>query len=127
MERGAVCYSNRSKTELVGVPEALIAADGAVSERVAESMARGIRERAAANVGIGITGIAGPEGGTPAKPVGTVCISVVVQPNDGNESDWVRTFPFFGGREMVKFQATQAAMNMLRLMLTAHKPEQARK
>jgi competence/damage-inducible protein CinA-like protein len=118
VERGAVCYSNRSKTELLGVSETLIAADGAVSERVAESMARGIRERAATNVGIGITGIAGPEGGTPEKPVGTVCIAVIVQPNDGNESKWVRTFPFFGGREMVKFQATQAAMNMLRLMLT---------
>jgi nicotinamide-nucleotide amidase len=112
VERGVVTYSNRSKTELLGVPEALIAEHGAVSEAVAEAMARGIRERAGTSVGVGITGIAGPGGGTPEKPVGTVCIAVIV---DGDER--VRTFPFFGGREMVKFQSTQAAMNMLRLML----------
>ena len=112
VERGVVTYSNRSKTELLGVPEALIAEHGAVSEPVAQAMARGVRERAGTNVGVGVTGIAGPGGGTPGKPVGTVCIAVVV---DGDER--VRTFPFFGGREMVKFQSTQAAMNMLRLML----------
>jgi len=112
VERGLVTYSNRSKTELLGVREALIAEHGAVSEPVAEAMARAVRERAGTNVGVGITGIAGPGGGTPEKPVGTVCIAVVV---DGDER--VRTFPFFGGREMVKFQSTQAAMNMLRLML----------
>jgi nicotinamide-nucleotide amidase len=112
VERGAVCYSNKSKTDMVGVPAPLIAQHGAVSEAVAEAMARGIRERAGTNVGIGITGIAGPGGGTPEKPVGTVCIAVIV---DGDQR--VRTFPFFGGREMVKFQSTQAAMNMLRLML----------
>jgi nicotinamide-nucleotide amidase len=75
-------------------------------------MAAGVRARAGTNVGIGITGIAGPDGGTPEKPVGTVCIAVLF---DGDKR--VRTFPFFGGREMVKFQATQAAMNMLRLLL----------
>jgi nicotinamide-nucleotide amidase len=112
LERGVVCYSNRSKIEMLGVPEVLIQQHGAVSEPVAEAMADGIRARAGTNVGIGITGIAGPGGGTPEKPVGTVCIAVVV---DGQR--WVRTFPFFGGREMVKFQSTQAAMNMLRLML----------
>jgi nicotinamide-nucleotide amidase len=113
VERGIICYSNRSKTELLGVPEALIQADGAVSEPVAEAMARGMRDSAGTNVGIGITGIAGPGGGTPEKPVGTVCIAVLA-----DEERRVRTFTFFGGREMVKFQATQAAMNMLRLMLT---------
>ena len=112
LERGVVCYSNRSKIEMLGVPEVLIQQHGAVSEPVAAEMADGIRARAGTNVGIGITGIAGPGGGTPEKPVGTVCIAVVV---DGQR--WVRTFPFFGGREMVKFQSTQAAMNMLRLML----------
>jgi nicotinamide-nucleotide amidase len=112
VERGVVCYSNRSKIEMVGVPEALIQQHGAVSEPVAEAMASGIRERARTNIGIGITGIAGPGGGTPEKPVGTVCIAVVV-----DDRTRVRTFPFFGGREMVKFQATQAAMNMLRLLL----------
>jgi nicotinamide-nucleotide amidase len=111
-DRGVVCYSNQSKIELAGVPDALIREHGAVSEPVAGAMAAGIRERAGTHVGIGITGIAGPGGGTPEKPVGTVCIAVVV-----NDQKRVRTFPFFGGRDMVKFQASQAAMNMLRLLL----------
>jgi nicotinamide-nucleotide amidase len=122
VERGAVCYSNRSKSELLGIPESFIESHGAVSEPVAESMARGIRERAGTNIGVGITGIAGPDGGTPSKPVGTVCIAVVLQQNGANQpSTWVRTFALFGGRDMVKFQSTQAAMNMLRLMLLEKK------
>ena len=119
VERGVVCYSNRSKADLAGVPPSLIEMHGAVSEEVAAAMARGMRDSARSHVGIGITGIAGPDGGTPAKPVGTVCIAVLVQQDGASEpASWVRTFPFIGGREMVKFQATQAAMNMLRLMLT---------
>jgi competence/damage-inducible protein CinA-like protein len=118
VERGVVCYSNRSKVELLGVPESLIDSHGAVSEEVAVAMAQGIRDRAGSDVGIGITGIAGPDGGTPAKPVGTVCIAVIVRREGAGEpAAWVRTFPFIGGREMVKFQSAQAAMNMLRLML----------
>jgi nicotinamide-nucleotide amidase len=112
VERGVVCYSNRAKTELAGVPESLIAEHGAVSEPVAEAMATGIRQRARASVGIGITGIAGPGGGSPEKPVGTVAIAVAV-----DDLIRVRTFQFLGGREMVKFQSAQAAMNMLRLLL----------
>jgi nicotinamide-nucleotide amidase len=112
VERGAVCYSNRSKTELAGVPEALIREHGAVSEAVALAMAEGIRSRAGTNIGIGVTGIAGPGGGSPEKPVGTVAIAVVV---DGDSS--VRTFQFIGNREMVKYQATQSALNMTRLLV----------
>jgi len=119
VERGVVCYSNQSKADLAGVPPSLIDTHGAVSEEVAAAMARGMRDSARSHIGIGITGIAGPDGGTPAKPVGTVCIAVLVQQDGASEpASWVRTFPFIGGREMVKFQATQAAMNMLRLMLT---------
>jgi len=114
VERGFVCYSNRSKVELLGVPDALLAENGAVSDPVAQAMAEGARSRSGTNVGIGITGIAGPDGGTPEKPVGTVSIAVIV---DGETR--VRTFAFVGGREQVKFQASQAAMNMLRLMLKA--------
>lgn len=112
VEQGVVCYSNRSKTDLAGVPEALIAEHGAVSEPVARAMGEGIRARAQADVGIGITGIAGPGGGSPEKPVGTVAVAVVAP-----EHVRVRTFQFIGGREMVKFQSAQAAMNMLRLIL----------
>ena len=88
-----------------------------------ETLQPGIRARARTNIGIGVTGIAGPEGGTPAKPVGTVCIGTVVSLHGGDaEASWARTFPFFGGREMVIFQSTQAAMNMLRLMLIGRAP-----
>ena len=112
VERGVVCYSNRSKVEMLGVPEALIEEHGAVSEPVAIAMAEGIARRAGANVGVGITGIAGPGGGTEEKPVGTVAVALTI---DGEVT--VRTFELFGGREMIKFQSAQAAMNMLRLKL----------
>ena len=110
VERGVVCYSNQSKTELAGVPAALIAEHGAVSEPVATALAEGIRSRAGTNIGIGITGIAGPGGATPEKPVGTVSVAVIV-----DDETRVRTFQFIGGRDMVKFQAAQAALNMTRL------------
>jgi nicotinamide-nucleotide amidase len=112
VDRGAVCYSDRSKIEWLGVPASLIAEHGAVSEPVARAMAEGVRSLAGTKVGVGITGIAGPGGGTPQKPVGTVAIAVLVA-----DTDRVRTFQFVGGRELVKFQATQGALNMLRLML----------
>jgi nicotinamide-nucleotide amidase len=111
-DSGVVCYSNRAKVEWLGVPKPLIDEQGAVSEPVAHAMAEGIRARTGAEVGVGITGIAGPGGGTAEKPVGTVVIAVVT-PEDVR----VRTFQFIGSRDMVKFQSTQAAMNMLRLML----------
>jgi len=111
-QRGVVCYSNQAKTELLDVPDALLREHGAVSEPVARAMAEGIAARAKTNVGVGITGIAGPGGGTPEKPVGTVVIAVTV-----NGDTTVRTLKLFGGREMIKFQSAQAAMNMLRLTL----------
>lgn len=73
---GGVVYSNAAKTDLAGVPESMIAAHGAVSREVAEALASGIRARFGASIGVGITGIAGPGGGTPEKPVGTVWFSV---------------------------------------------------
>jgi nicotinamide-nucleotide amidase len=112
VERGVVSYSNASKVELLGVPEALIAAHGAVSDPVAAAMAEGVRSRSKVDIGIGVTGIAGPDGGTPEKPVGTVSIAAVTP--GGSR---VRTFRFVGGREMVKFQASQAALDMIRRML----------
>jgi len=112
VERGVVCYSDRSKVELLGVPADMIREHGAVSEPVARAMAEGIRQRAAANIGVGVTGIAGPGGGSEKKPVGTVSIAVATA-----EETRVRTFQFVGGRDMVKFQASQSALNMTRLMV----------
>jgi nicotinamide-nucleotide amidase len=112
VDRGVVCYSDRAKVEMLNVPVALISQHGAVSEPVARAMAEGIRAIAASDVGIGITGIAGPGGGSAEKPVGTVAIAVAAR-----DEIRVRTFRFFGGREMVKYQSAQAAMNMLRLLL----------
>jgi nicotinamide-nucleotide amidase len=116
IERGAVCYSNRAKIDWLGVPEALIAEHGAVSEPVARAMATGICGRAGTSAGVAVTGVAGPGGGTEAKPVGMVCIAVIVR-QGGDTRERVKTFNFLGGRELVKFQAATAAMNMLRLML----------
>jgi nicotinamide-nucleotide amidase len=109
VERGAVCYSNRAKTEMLGVPEAMIREHGAVSEPVAVAMAHGIRDRAGTDLGVGITGIAGPAGGTPAKPVGTVVVAVAWA---GGER--VRTLWFPGEREQVKYHSSQAALDMVR-------------
>ena len=108
-ERGFVTYSNRSKVDLLAVPAELIEAQGAVSEAVAAAMAAGARRSAGSDIGVGITGIAGPDGGTPDKPVGTVCIAL-----DGAAGTRVRTALFPGDRERVRHQATQSTLDMLR-------------
>jgi nicotinamide-nucleotide amidase len=113
VERAVVVYANEAKVDLLGVPPALIDAHGAVSEPVAVAMADGVRARAAVDVGIGVTGIAGPGGGTPEKPVGTVAIAAVI-----GATTRARTFRFHGEREQVKFQASQAALDMVRRMLS---------
>lgn len=110
-----VAYAYEDKSSLLGVPPALIETHGAVSEPVAVAMAEGIRERTGADVAIGITGIAGPGGGTEAKPVGTVVIAVLVP----GQPVYVRTFTFIGTRAMVKFQATQAALDRVRRMMVS--------
>lgn len=78
-ERGVVSYSNEAKTELLGVPAALIARHGAVSAEVVRAMADGIMSRSHAHIAVAVTGIAGPGGGSPAKPVGTVWIAIKLQ------------------------------------------------
>ncbi len=112
VERAVVAYANDAKVELLGVPPALIEEHGAVSERVAQAMAQGIRASAKADIGVGVTGIAGPGGGTPEKPVGTVAVAAV-----GPSGVRSRVFRFVGDRELVKFQASQAALDMIRRML----------
>jgi nicotinamide-nucleotide amidase len=112
VDASVVTYSNQAKTELLNVDAALITEHGAVSEPVAIAMAQGIRHRAPADIGIGVTGIAGPSGGTPDKPVGTVAIAVA-----SAAGCRVRTFRFFGERALVKFQAAQSALDMVRRLL----------
>ncbi len=112
LERGIVAYSNQTKTELLGVPEDVISEHGAVSEAVGGAMAAGMRTRARVDVAVGITGIAGPGGGSEEKPVGTVVVAVA----------WasgvvVRRHRFPGGRDQVKWFASQAALNMVRQVL----------
>ena len=110
---GAVTYSNSLKTIFADVPAHLIEQYGAVSEPVAVALADGIRARTGASLGIGITGIAGPDGGSPEKPVGTVAIALT-----GNQQPArVRTVSLIGGRQMVRFQATQTALDMVRRLL----------
>jgi nicotinamide-nucleotide amidase len=107
---GVVAYDNADKTSLLGVPADLLGKYGAVSEAVAVAMAEGIKARTGADVAVGITGIAGPGGGTPEKPVGTVVIAVLAPGCDA----YVRTFSFLGGRTQVKYQSTQAALDRVR-------------
>ena len=111
---GAVCYTGALKTALVGVDPALIREHGEVSEPVARALARGARERFGASWGVGITGIAGPSGGTAEKPVGTVHIAVA-----GPESEEHRKLFWPAPRKMVKWFSTQSALDLLRrTMLT---------
>lgn len=112
VECGVVAYANAQKTALLGVPDALIREHGAVSEAVAVAMAEGIRARAQTEIGVGVTGIAGPGGGSPDKPVGTVAVAAAVP-----QTTRARLFRFVGDRELIKFQASQAALDLVRRTL----------
>jgi nicotinamide-nucleotide amidase len=111
---GVVVYSNEAKVALADVPASLIASVGAVSPEVARALADGARGRFGADVGIGITGIAGPGGGTPEKPVGMVCVCVS---SDADRLE--RTLQLPGGRAVVRDRTTTAVMHLLRRLLTA--------
>lgn len=112
LERGFVTYSNASKVELLGVPEDLIRSQGAVSDQVAKAMASGARTRAGTDLGLAVTGIAGPAGASADKPVGLVFIALC----DERETI-VRRFQLPGGRSQVKWWTSQMALNLLRLHL----------
>ena len=111
-ERGLVTYSNRAKTELLAVPAEVIAARGAVSPDVARAMAEGVRRLAGTDFGIGITGIAGPDGGTPEKPVGLTFIGLAWE--DGSLA---REYRFLSDRAINKVRASQMALDLLRRRL----------
>jgi len=109
---GAVVYSNRLKTELAGVDPKLIAAHGAVSREVAIALAEGIRERCESTIGLGITGVAGPTGGTDDKPVGLVWFAICDA--DGTDALEKR---FSGDRNAIRFYASQQGLDMVRRRL----------
>lgn len=108
-ERGVVTYSDESKRDLLGVPEAVIEAFGAVSRQTAEAMAQGIRERAGVDIGISTTGIAGPEGDRPGKPVGLVFIGLATA-----EATEVKDLRLMGTRQQIIYRACCAALDMIR-------------
>jgi competence/damage-inducible protein CinA-like protein len=134
---GAVVYSNAAKVALAGVPAELIERHGAVSPEVARALADGARERFGAQIGVGITGIAGPGGAVPGKPVGTVCLSVAAgspvgrasgesdppepgarRPVDSQPADRIdRTVHLPGGRADVRERTTTVVMHLLRQLL----------
>jgi len=109
---GATTYSNNSKIKFLGVSPVALEKYGAVSRETALDMSRGIRERTGADFGLSVTGIAGPSGGTPEKPVGTVWISLAQEQNHE-----ARLFHFHGDRERIILGTSQAALNWLRLAL----------
>jgi len=109
---GAIVYSNELKTQFANVPKALIEKHGAVSREVAAAMAEGIRHRCVSSYGIGITGVAGPTGGTDQKPVGLVYIALA-----GDEGTQVVERNFPGDRKRIRWFATQQALEMIRRAL----------
>ncbi len=109
---GWVTYSDNAKTEELGIPADLIEEYGAVSEQVAKAMAQGARENAGTDFAIGITGIAGPTGGSEQKPVGLVYVSI-----DSDNGCETKRLVISGDREFIRVQAAQTALNMLRSQL----------
>jgi nicotinamide-nucleotide amidase len=112
---GVVAYANEAKTDLLGVDPVLIETHGAVSEPVAEAMADGALRRFGADTAVAITGVAGPDGGTDEKPVGTVCFSVKL--SDGSTD--TRTLRLPGNRTDIRERSTTVAMHLLRRQLSA--------
>jgi nicotinamide-nucleotide amidase len=114
---GVVAYSNEAKAELLGVDPGLIEAHGAVSEPVAEAMAAGALRRFGADTAVATTGIAGPGGGTPEKPVGTVCFTVMLGAPGAADRKVTRTLLLPGNRSDIRERSTTVAMHLLRRLL----------
>jgi len=113
-DRGYVVYSNRAKTELLGVSEYTIKKHGAVSSNTAAAMAEGVKTKSGTNIGLSITGIAGPGGGAIEKPVGLVYIAVA-----GCKKTECKEYMFKGKREEIKLQSAKAALEFLKDYLGA--------
>lgn len=112
-ERGVVSYSNRAKVDLLGVPQPLIDAHGAVSEAVARAMVEGIARSSGADLAVSVTGIAGPAGGTTAKPVGTVWFGFAVRHRDGTLEVSGEHQRFDGDRAQVRAASVLHALRAL--------------
>ncbi|MCC7202645.1 MAG: CinA family protein [Nitrospirae bacterium] len=111
-DAGVISYSNDAKRALLSVPDETIRTYGAVSRQTAVAMAEGIRKLRGVEAGVGVTGIAGPSGGTETKPVGLVYIAL-----SSSVHTECREFRFDGDRDIIKLQASEAALEMLRMML----------
>ncbi len=109
---GVVSYSNKTKQGILGIPQALISKRGAVSKQVAAGMAASVRRLAGADFAIGITGIAGPQGGSPQKPTGTVFIAV-----ESRKKKICKKFHFTGKRTAVRNKAALKALELLEMLL----------
>ncbi|NVM20917.1 MAG: CinA family protein [Desulfobacterales bacterium] len=109
LEMGAVTYSNRSKIELLGVSEEIIKAHGAVSEQCVRAMALGVKRLAGAELGLSVSGIAGPTGGTSEKPVGTVHMALA-----WNQDVECHRYLFSGSRREIKQKASEQALVLIR-------------
>jgi len=122
-ERGFVSYSNEAKQDMLGVPGAVLARHGAVSEEVAQAMVLGALNHSKAQVAVAVTGIAGPTGGSPSKPVGTVCFAWGLPtdggPTIGAETVWVKvqTCHFEGDRAAVRLATQAHALGQLLALL----------
>ncbi len=112
VDRGVVCYDNRAKIELLGVSESLLKKNGAVSAQVAKAMAQGIRTRSKVDLGLSVTGIAGPAGGTKDKPVGLVYVGLATA-----KKSFTKEFRFHGERDTIKLRSSQGALDVLRRWL----------
>ena len=112
VERGVVCYSNGSKRDMLGVAESILKRHGAVSAQVAGAMAEGIRTRSRADIGLSVTGLAGPTGGTPRKPVGVVYVGLATP-----KQLLTKQFRFRGDRQTITLRSSQGALDVLRRWL----------
>ncbi|MBI5777765.1 MAG: competence/damage-inducible protein A [Nitrospirae bacterium] len=119
LDRVLVCYSNEAKMELLDVSKVTLARHGAVSPEVAAAMAQGVREHSKADVGLSVTGIAGPGGNTAQKPIGLVYVGFDAK----GTGVLTREFRFHGSRDTIKLRASQAALNVLRQWLPVVQPK----
>jgi len=117
-DRGVIVYSNESKQRMLGVPSVYLRDFGAVSEPVARAMALGVLQPSPAHAAIAVTGIAGPDGGTAEKPVGTVCFAFALR-RDASAAPWVQTMTRHlpGDRAAVRTAAIAYALEEMSLML----------